>query len=270
MPELPEVETIKRGLEAAICGRRIIDVVINNPKVIKAPSADRFSHLLKGMRISRIFRRGKVLIFSLSSKRHKELFLLIHLRMSGQLVYPGQGIKARVSFKLSNGKLLDFNDQRLLGELKVLKRLEDSLFLRRLGPEPFDLNSRDFTKMLSKRKTRIKPLLLDQSFISGIGNIYAAESLFRAKISPQRRAATLTYRQADRLLYSIIAVLKEAIKYKGSSVSQYVKSDGKQGRYALYHKVYNRKGKPCFSCRSKIERISLGGRGTYFCPQCQK
>ena len=270
MPELPEVEIIKRELKRAVCGKRIVAVTVNNPKSIKKPSPVKFRQALKGARINEILRKGKALIFSLSKQRGKQIFLTIHLRMSGQLVYPADGTKARVSFKLSDGKLLDFNDGRLLGELKILGSLDEEPFFRRLGPEPFFLSARDFAEMLSKKKAKIKSLLLNQSFIAGIGNIYAAESLFCAKINPQALACKLTYRQADRLLISIIKVLKEAIRYKGSSIREYVKSDGKPGGYALRLRVYNRKNKPCFSCHTLIKRISLSGRGTYFCPRCQR
>lgn len=270
MPELPEVETIKRELERAICGQRIIGVTVNNAKVIKKPSAAKFVQLLKGARIKHILRKGKALIFSLSRGKRGQRFLLIHLRMTGQLIYPANGAKARVSFKLSNGRSLSFNDQRLLGELKIVPDWKEEPFFRRLGPEPFSLSVDNFAAMLSKRKAKIKSLLLDQSFIAGVGNIYALEALFRAKINPQRQAASLTYKEAGRLLRSQIAVLKKAIQCKGSSVSQYVRANGRRGSYARHHKVYNRKNKPCFICRTKIERISLGGRGTYFCPRCQR
>jgi formamidopyrimidine-DNA glycosylase len=143
-------------------------------------------------------------------------------------------------------------------------------FIRGLGPEPFDIGSRDFKEMLAKKKTKIKPLLLDQTFISGIGNLYAAEALFRAKIHPGRSAASLSLPEKELLFRQIRDTLKEAILHKGSSVDQYVQVSGAPGGYVKYHKVYDRLGKPCFVCKAPIKRITLGGRGTYFCAKCQK
>ena len=190
--------------------------------------------------------------------------------MTGQLVYPGDGKQSRVSFKLSNGKLLDFNDRRLLGELRLLDDWRNLKFIKELGPELYDLTKQDFSKMLSQKKTKIKSLLMDQRFVSGVGNIYAAEALFKAKISPFRPALSLSDKEKKTLFLNIRKTLDEAIKYKGSSVDQYVTVSGEKGDYASHHKVYDREGKPCLVCKSPIKRISLGGRGTYFCGRCQK
>lgn len=265
MPELPEVETIKRELKV-IVGKKITGVVINNPKVIKQPKKDDFVKGLLGVKIKNIIRKGKLLIFELSSGKA----LTVHLRMTGQLVYPGDGLKSRVSFKLSNGKLLDFNDSRILGDLRLLSDWKTLKFICDLGPEPFDLSPGQFKKMLASKKTKIKPLLMDQKFISGVGNLYAVEALFRAKIHPERKAFSLKDREKEVLLKEIKNVLSEAIKHKGSSVDQYVQVSGKAGNYVKFHKVYDRLNKPCFICKNPIKRIALGGRGTYFCPKCQK
>ena len=265
MPELPEVETIKRELNIII-GKKITDVIVNNAKVIREPKPEKFIKELKNVKIKQIIRRGKLLILELSSGK----FLTIHLKMTGQLVYPGNGEKSRVSFKLSNGKLLDFNDTRLFGELKIVDDWRKLKFIKELGPEPFDINVKQFEKMLENRKTRIKVLLLDQKFISGIGNLYAVEALFKAKIDPRRSANSLTRKEIDLLFKEIKSTLLQAIKHKGSSVDQYVQVTGRPGDYVRFHKVYDRKGEKCFRCGGKVQRISLGGRGTYFCPKCQK
>jgi len=274
MPELPEVETIKRELNVII-GKKITDVIVNNAKVIKEPKKEKFIKDLRNVKIKQIIRKGKLLIFELSSGKS----LTVHLKMTGQLIYPshqklGGGVNlgkiARVSFKFSDNTLLDFNDRRLFGELKIVDDWRKLKFIRELGPEPFDIDAKKFKQMLGNRKTKIKVLLMDQKFISGIGNLYANEALFRAKIHPQRPANSLSDKEKDLLLKETKNTLLEAIRYKGSSVDQYVQLSGKPGEYARYHQVYDREGEKCFKCKGKIKRISLGGRGTYFCPICQK
>lgn len=265
MPELPEVETIKRDLEQIIIGAKIIKVCVHNPKVIREPGLAAFKKFLEGQKIKGVLRRAKLLILELSNGRA----LTIHFKMSGQLVYPGGAGRSRVAFHLSGGKTVDFNDQRLFGELRLVRDWKKLKFVRALGPEPFDLTFSDFKDMLSKKKTKIKPLLLDQKFISGIGNIYAAEILFRAKINPKRQAQSLTKKEKGILYKQMKIVLKNAIKYGGSSVDDYVRVSGSNGDYARFHRVYARQDKPCFICGRTIKRITLGGRGTYFCPKCQ-
>lgn len=275
MPELPEVETIKRELEQAILGKKIAGVIVNNAKVIREPKKDKFIAELKNQTIKKILRKGKLLILELLSGKS----LTIHLKMTGQLIYPshqklGSGVNpgkiSRVSFKFSDNTILDFNDNRLFGELRLIDNWQNLKFIKELGPEPFDLSVSQFKQMLANKKTKIKPLLMDQTFMSGVGNLYAAEALFRAKIHPIRPALSLTEKEKEKLFQEIKSVLLEAIKYKGSSVDQYVQLSGKPGDYVKYHRVYGREGKPCFSCKGKVKRISLGGRGTYFCPICQK
>lgn len=266
MPELPEVETIKNDLQKVITGKKIIQVEINNPKVIREPAPLAFKKSLEGQTVKNILRRAKLLIFELSNGRD----LTVHLKMTGQLVYPGGSQGSRVAFHLSGGRILDFNDQRLFGELRLVRDWKKLKFVQGLGPEPFDLTFADFKDMLSKRKTKIKPLLMDQSFVSGIGNIYAAEILFRARINPQRPAQSLTRAEKAALHKEIKNVLNSAIKHGGSSVDDYVRVSGKPGDYARFHRVYGRGGKPCFVCRSPIKKITQGGRGTYFCGKCQK
>lgn len=297
MPELPEVETIKRDLEKVILGKKITEVCVHQPTVIRQPSVEQFKKGLAGVTIKRVLRKAKLLILELSGGKS----LTIHLKMTGQLVlrqrptgdlktqkkallsinperekrvegliYPGNGKKSRVSFRLSNGKTLDFNDQRLFAELRLVDDWRKLKFVQGLGPEPSELNLRQFQEMLAAKKTKIKPLLMDQNFISGIGNLYAAESLFRARINPLRAASTLSNDEKQALFAAIKEVLREAIRYGGSSVDDYVRLSGRQGDYVRYHKVYGREGKPCFICKRAIKRINLGGRGTYYCPECQK
>ncbi len=266
MPELPEVETIKRDLEKVIRGKKIIEVLVRQSVVIREPAPEEFIQELQGQTVKNILRRAKVLILELSNGKS----LVIHLKMTGQLVYPGGGDKSRAVFKFSDGSLLDFNDQRLFGELRLLDDWKSLKFIKGLGPEPFDLTREEFKAMFGAKKTRIKPLLMDQSFISGIGNIYAAEVLFRAKINPERLANGLTGKEKDLLFEEIKKVLQAAIKAGGSSVDDYVRLSGEKGDYLRYHRVYGREGKSCFICKTPIKRIVLGGRGTFFCPKCQK
>lgn len=266
MPELPEVETIKRELEKVVLGKKIIEVCVHNPAVIREPSVDKFRKELAGLAIKNILRKAKALVLELSNGKS----LVIHLKMTGQLVYPGGGEKSRVTFRLSDGKALDFNDQRLFAELRLLDDWRNLKFIQGLGPEPFDLTMDKFKEMLASKKTKIKPLLMDQTFISGIGNLYAAEALFRARIHPARAASSLSDKEKETLFKEIKETLSEAIKYKGSSVDQYVQLSGQPGDYVKYHKVYGREGKPCLVCKATVKRIALGGRGTYFCPKCQQ
>ncbi|MFH1413576.1 MAG: bifunctional DNA-formamidopyrimidine glycosylase/DNA-(apurinic or apyrimidinic site) lyase [Candidatus Omnitrophota bacterium] len=266
MPELPEVETIKRELEKVLKGKKITEVIVNNPKVIRQPQRAAFLNGLKNTRIENILRKGKLLILELSSGKS----LAIHLKMTGQLIYPGNAKNSRVSFKLSDGNILDFCDQRLFGELRLLDDWRSLKFVQELGPEPFALSFVQFKKMLSGKKTKIKPLLMDQKFISGIGNLYAAEALFRARIHPGRPAVSIPKKQKAKLFQEIKDTLNEAIRCKGSSVDQYLRVTGEPGNYVEHHKVYDREGEPCLICKTPIKRIVLGGRGTYFCSKCQK
>lgn len=266
MPELPEVETIKRDLKKAIIGKQIARISVYNPIVIRFPAADVFKKGLAGCRIKNIVRKGKVLILELSNGKS----LVIHLKMTGQLIYPGTGKSNRVSFYFSDGTILDFKDQRLFADVQLLDDWRSLDFIRRLGPEPFDLRNEEFKNKLSAKKTKIKPLLMEQGFIAGIGNLYAVESLFRAGIHPARPSSSLSDGEKEKLFKAIHGVLTEAIQCGGSSVDTYVRLSGKKGSYAAHHRVYGRQDEPCFNCKTHIKRIPLGGRGTYFCPKCQK
>jgi len=269
MPELPEVETIRRDLARDLKGARIKDVEIINSKVVKEPNASEFKRCLKGKTFKQFLRRAKVLAIRLSGGDD----LVVHLRMTGQLIYSKKREeKARVVFVLSNGAYLNFNDQRLFAELRLVRDWKSLKFVQSLGPEPLNksFTQAKFKQMLAGKKTKIKPLLLDQSFIAGIGNLYAQEMLFFAGILPTRLANKLKNTEVRKLYQSIQKVLREAIKYRGSSVDNYVNGRGKQGKYHLRLQVYDRKDEACFRCKGKIKKISLGGRGTCFCPKCQK
>jgi len=265
MPELPEAETIKRDLEKTVIGKKIAEVIVHNPKVIRAPAAKVFAKEAAGASITGVLRKGKAIILKLSPDQD----LVIQLGMTGQLIYPGNGKTSRVSFRLSDGKFLDYNDQRMFGGLSLLSHHEELEYIKNLGPEPFDLKSEDFKKLLAGKKTKIKVLLMDQQFISGVGNIYANEALFRAGIHPERPANSLSDREKEKLFAEIKDSLNEAIRYKGSSVDNYVRLSGEKGGYVPHLKIYGRDKQPCLNCKTAIKKITLGGRGTYFCPKCQ-
>lgn len=265
MPELPEAETIKRELEAVVLGKKIAEVIIHNSKVIRAPAAKNFAKEAAGATITGILRKGKAIILKLSNGKD----LVVQLGMTGQLIYPGNAKTSRLSFRISDGKILDYNDQRMFGGLSLLNHHQELEYLKNLGPEPFDLNAEEFSRMLADKKTKIKVLLMDQQFISGVGNIYANEALFRAGIHPERPANNLTGPEKERLFTEINDSLTEAIRYKGSSVDNYVRLSGEKGGYVPHLKVYGRDRQPCLKCRSIIKKTTLGGRGTYLCPKCQ-
>ncbi|MCQ9208064.1 MAG: DNA-formamidopyrimidine glycosylase [Omnitrophica bacterium] len=269
MPELPEVETIRRDLSKDLKGKKIKDVEVLNPKVIKEPKAAEFKRRLKGATFKQFLRRAKVLAIKLSTGED----LVVHLRMTGQLVYAGKREeKARVIFVLTDGKYLNFNDQRLFAELRLVSDWQSLKFVQGLGPEPLakGFTAQKFKQLLEGKKTKIKPLLLDQTFIAGIGNLYAQEALFLSAILPTRAANQLKGAEIKRLHRAIQKVLQEGIQYHGSSIDNYVNGRGKKGSYQLRLKVYARKDEPCVKCRTKIQKINLGGRGTCFCPRCQK
>lgn len=269
MPELPEVETIRRDLIRDVKGKKIKDVEILNPRLIKEPGPSEFKRRIKGATFKDFFRRAKVLAMKLSTGE----YLVVHLRMTGQLIYSTQKEpKARVVFVLSGGRYLSFNDQRLFAELRLVKDWQKLKFVQELGIEPLEkeFTAQKFKEMLGDKKTKVKPLLMDQTFIGGIGNLYAQEALFLAGILPTRPANKLKDEEVKRLHRAIQKVLQDAIQYRGSSVDEYVNGRGKKGDYHLRLKVYGRQGRPCVKCKSSIKKISLGGRGTCFCPKCQK
>ena len=266
MPELPEVETIKRDLTNKVVNKRIVAVRINKPNIIKEPGVKAFKNGLIGKTIKEVKRKAKLLILKLSEGK----FLIVHLRISGWLLYGQNQDKARVVFKLSDGKYLNYMDQRVLGEMRLRSSYEDLKFVKELGPEPFEITLSGFKELVKGKKTKIKVLLLDQKVISGIGNIYAQEALFLAKIDPKKIANKLTNKESEALYEKVVSVLKEGIKHKGSSVDSYRNLSGDKGGMEKRLKVYGRAKKPCYKCKTLIQKIALGGRGTCFCPKCQQ
>ncbi|MFZ5597768.1 MAG: bifunctional DNA-formamidopyrimidine glycosylase/DNA-(apurinic or apyrimidinic site) lyase [Bacillota bacterium] len=274
MPELPEVETIRRTLEQRVAGLVITDVNLITPKIIKSPSPQSFIKGITGKKIKKLGRRGKYLMMHLSGNKT----LLIHLRMTGRLVYtPPDTHPARHThavFTLDNGYSLHFTDVRQFGRMILADtdRVNTLPGLRDLGLEPLGKEfTRDFFKKgLKGRRAKIKSLLLDQTFIAGLGNIYADEALHRARINPEKIASTLSPRETARLYLAIKEVLAEGIANRGTSFRDYVDGMGKTGSNQETLRVYNREGKPCLNCTKPIVRIKLGGRSSYYCPTCQK
>lgn len=274
MPELPEVETIRRGLIAKVKGKKIAQFEVRLERMLQNGKLDEFKKVTEGATIDDIKRRAKVLVFNLSSG----LSLLIHLKMSGQLIYssPSTPLEkyTHVIFHFSDGNQLRFNDFRQFGYVKLVKgtALEEIAELHDFGPEPLDekFTLEVFKSLLAKKpRAKIKPLLMDQAFIAGIGNLYADEILWLAQVKPTRVVNALKDDEKIRIFEGIKKILLEAISHRGSSVDAYIDVDGKQGGHEPYLKAYRQNGKPCPRCGAIIERIKLGGRGTHFCPSCQ-
>lgn len=272
MPELPEVETIKNQLKDKILDKRIVDVEVRKSRMINVSMAE-FKKNIKGALIKDIRRRAKLLIIDLSNEHS----LVIHLKMAGQLIYNGEdGIGSpHIIYTFSDNTQLKHYDFRLFGYAKLLEaeKVDDFILKNNFGPEVLENNfifSKFEALLKQKKKSKIKPLLMDQSFIAGVGNIYAQEACFCAKISPSRQAGKLTDFEIKDLYSCLRNILSAAIKDKGTSVDSYVDASGKKGKYVLKLKIYGRKGEKCHRCGEKIKTIKLGGRGTSFCPNCQK
>ena len=268
MPELPEVETIRRGLEKKILGKKVRSVKINTDRMVKKPSPGRFKEEVEGKKFIQIIRRGKYLILGLSSGKK----IVVHLRMTGQLIYGKKDGKSRVSFLLSNGKYLNLKDSRHLGEIRLVKNWERVSSISRMGMEPLEdsFTLKMFGEMLNKKKAKIKPLLMNQEFLAGVGNIYAQEALFKAGIHPEKQAYRLKRGEMKSLFSEIKKVLSEAIDYKGTSLASYVDADGRKGSFHSRLRVYGHRGDPCIKCKTPLKFIKIAGRGTTFCPKCQK
>ena len=269
MPELPEVETIVRGLREKLIGRQIRSVQVRTAALLKSPLPS-FRKQLTGAIIRKIERRGKFILIGLG----KGATLVVHLRMTGQLLLIPEGQPAdkhtHLFFNLQPRDLqLRYRDVRKFGFLVLLPPGQEWPQLSELAPDPFELTARDFYERLQKKKRAIKPLLLDQRFISGLGNIYVDESLFRSGLHPLTLSHTLNWEQARRLHRHIRQVLRQAIQAKGTTVSDYRGPEGIVGGFQQYLRVYDRTGKSCRVCRSPIQKTRVGGRGTHFCPGCQ-
>lgn len=269
MPELPEVETIKNELAPQVIGDRFIGVDLFRPKAVRVPSPETFCLRLIGREIMAIGRRGKYLLFQLSGGQT----FIVHLKMSGMLLLKDTSQKSEehtsAIFRLDGSDDLHFVDQRRFGSMWLIE--DPAEIIGKLGGEPLDPS---FTpavlgNLLSRRRVPIKVLLCDQHAIAGIGNMYADEALFAARIHPLKKANTLSDDEIERLHRGIVKVLEEGIKHKGASVNTYRRPDGGTGKAHLEFQVSHRRGEYCPQCDSSIRRVSLRGRGTYFCARCQ-
>ncbi len=283
MPELPEVETIVRGLDRRVSGDTIDSVWIGARKQPLKSSAAEIARTLEGKKILRVHRTGKHIVFDLEKKRasrqkqrsasvhqqNEHTQWIVHLGMTGRMVVcdPAEQIVKHTHLvaKLASGRELRFVDPRMFGKLSV-----HTAGFEPGGVEPLEVGEEQFLVLFRRRKTPIKSALLNQKLLRGVGNIYADESLFRAGIRPRRRAASLTREDLRRLLGAVQEVLREAIAMGGSSISDYVDSDGEEGFFQLQHRVYGREGEPCLKCRTAVKRVVLIGRSSHYCPKCQK
>lgn len=285
MPELPEVETIKNDLSKRILGKKIMNIKISKPKIIKSNLAN-FRKSLSGSYFKKIDRVGKLMIFTLS---RDDKYLLVHLKMTGQLIYvsknkiiPGGHNYPKVDklpnkfshiiFTFTDKSKLFYNDIRQFGYMKIVNEKELGEVLSRFGIDPINskFKKSDFLKVIEDKKANIKAFLLNQKYITGIGNIYADEILFDSRIRPSRNIKSLTRKEKEKLYLSIKKILKKAIKRRGTTFSNYVDGRGGKGNFTKLLKVYQREGKKCFKCRKKIKRTRITGRGTHYCSNCQK
>ncbi len=269
MPELPEVEVIAQGLQRLIGQSIIQQVEVLWPRSVACPEVPAFTHGLAGRHVMDVRRRGKFILFALDDGR----CLLAHLRMTGGFcVFPRTTpphAYVRVIFHLADGRDLWYVDVRKFGRLYLVDSPDE--ILHELGVEPLsaEFTAERLADILRRRKRAVKPLLLDQRLIAGVGNIYADEALFRAGIHPLRRAADLTMEEVRGLHAAIREVLQEAIDHRGTTLRNYRDADGETGENQFRLNVYRRQGEPCRRCGTPIERIVVGQRGTHFCPHCQ-
>ena len=281
MPELPEVETIKRGLSRFIVKGKIKKTTILCEKSFQGESEE-----ITGALVVNIRRFGKALIIDLDNGKS----LMIHLRMTGQLIYDGKeryaaghpsenfvaelpNKQTRVIFELQNGTLY-FNDQRKFGFIKIIKtkEVENDPFIKKLAKEPWQIEPEELYKKLKRhQKSPIKAVILDQTIIAGLGNIYADETLFMSQIHPKTKAGKITKKQAEEIIKNAKKVMEKSIESGGSTLKDYKKADGERGDYLdKFAQVFNRQGQKCPRCGKIIEKIRVAGRGTHICPNCQK
>ena len=267
MPELPEVETIKHELSPQIVGRSFTSVIVFDCKIMSGMWTAELRRQLIGQAVCGIARRGKYLLFNLSGGQS----LVMHLRMTGTLLLNPEALDrhVRAVFGFSNGVQLVFKDQRRLGLIRLVEDAE--AVVAKLGPEPLDqsFTPRLLAELLKKRHIPIKAALLDQSIIAGIGNMYADEALFAARIHPLRKADALSTREIATLCHAIRHILQKAVAAEGASVNTYVTPQGHLGSAQFHFKVAHKLGEPCPGCGRPITRVSVRGRGSYFCPGCQ-
>ena len=281
MPELPEVETIRLGLKKYIVGKTIEDVEVRLPKILSGNTKD-----ITGARIKDVRRFGKGLVIDLDNGYS----IAVHIKLTGQLIYQDEKVSkvskvskgkvgtlpnkfTHVIFHLNKNAKLYYNDLRQFGWIKIVQssKLKDQSFFKDLGPEFFkDLDLEKFKIILSKSNLAIKVLIMDQKKMSGVGNIYANDGLFDAVLDPRRKAKTLTDAEIKKLYDSIYKVLKKGLENGGASELNFVNALGQEGKYQHHFLAYGKDGEKCVRCGSIIKKIKLGGRGTYFCPKCQK
>lgn len=285
MPELPEVETVVRGLNEHLVGHVIESFDFDWPKTIKTP-LEIFKKEIEGAKVLSAQRRGKLIIINLSTNHS----ILIHLKMTGQLVYKSPKLQygaghpndslvsklpdktTRIHFKLNDNSEFFFNDVRKFGWVELVPTPEKHLhkFIASLGPEPLESRFSDFKKALYRfPNAQIKAKLLDQHVLAGVGNIYADESLWAAKIHPQTKISTISEPKLKELFSHLQNVLNLSIKSGGSSSTNYIKVDGKTGSYLTFANVYKKEGQPCAHCGTPLIRMVVAGRGTRLCPSCQ-
>jgi formamidopyrimidine-DNA glycosylase len=273
MPELPEVETVARGLRMVLPGRRILRVRLGKTDFIDDPAG--LERELPGKTIASVQRYGKFLVLELDANGGAgELSLLIHLGMTGQLVTSAAEAPVRphthAFLSLDDGRELRYTDIRRFGSIRILANGEQASALGKLGLDPLEATEAEFVGRMQGRRARVKALLLDQRVLRGMGNIYTDESLWRARVHPKRLGANLKAPELRRLYRAMRDVLNEALRLRGSSISDYVDAEGQSGEFQLRHRVYQREGQKCFRCKTKIRRAIVAGRSSYFCPRCQR
>lgn len=286
MPELPEVETIRRDLMKKILRRPIAAISVTREKIIRMAPAE-FARLLQGVSFTNIDRVGKLLIIHLSTKKH---FLLVHLKMTGQLIYRvgatviagGHSLTKKenfdlphkhthVTFTFKDGSQLFFNDLRLFGYMQLTKPDEVAKIRGSYGIEPLtpSFTLENFKKALAGRKTSIKAVLLNQNVIAGLGNIYADEVCFLARVRPDRKTHVLTPAEIKKLYQACEKVIAKGIAYRGTTFNNFVDGEGNRGGFLPFLNVYGRAGLSCRRCKNVIQKIKTAGRGTHLCSQCQ-
>jgi formamidopyrimidine-DNA glycosylase len=263
MPELPEVETVARSI-APLVGRKILSAEFRKARVLRGGDPEEMAARLRGKRIAGIKRYGKFILASLSGGG----FLMVHLGMTGRLLLGGPaGKHTHAILTFDRGTLL-YDDSRQFGCIEY--SAEFPARVARLGPEPLEVTPEEFAAGMKGRRTSVKALLLNQTFVRGVGNIYADEALFRAGIHPLARAGRINQERARRLHRAVVEVLTEAIAAGGSSISDYVDAEGRRGFFQTQHRVYQRMGEPCVTCGAAIRRVLAAQRSSHFCPKCQK
>jgi formamidopyrimidine-DNA glycosylase len=273
MPELPEVETVARGLQSALPGRRIVSLRLGKTDFIEDPAA--LERDLPGSRIESVRRYGKFMLIELQSRdtSHPKFSLQVHLGMTGRMVISARGEPipphTHVFMTLDDGREVRYTDPRRFGFMRIVAEGARQALLAKVGLEPLTASESEFRAKVGTRRARIKALLLDQHVLGGMGNIYTDESLWRARINPKSLGAKLSAAEIHRLYRAMREVLTGAIESRGSSISDFVDSYGLPGDFQRRHRVYDREGKKCVRCGTKIKRAIVAGRSSYFCPCCQ-